>query len=373
MKRVVILLVVLAGGIAAAAFTVPSNAATVNSQAISQSSLNADLAAISASPQYQCYLDAQIVVQTGGRASLPPIDGVGTGTYNSTFVSYWLTRMINATLVRQLAERHGASVTASDRAAARTEVLQSIQGTLSQVSGSQYECQVSPTSVLASLPASFVNRQVEDQAYTDALLSHGSASLGEVALRRYFAAHASEFDTICVSGILVSSQAKATQLRSQIESGTPFAQVAGANSLDTATAAKGGALGCFGATSSSYAAVRQDVGSLAVGQVTQPLASSGGNYVLLQVTSRRPATFSKVRSAVRQAVLSSGQVRARAVLTTAAKRASVAVNPTYGQWNPAAVSRGVLPPKSPPASEVLSPAANQPSFSTAQGTGGSPG
>jgi hypothetical protein len=45
MKRFLVLLVVLAGGVAWAAFSVPSNAATVNGSAISQQDLNSDVSA----------------------------------------------------------------------------------------------------------------------------------------------------------------------------------------------------------------------------------------------------------------------------------------------------------------------------------------
>ena len=49
MKRFLVLLVVLAGGLAWAAFSVPSNAATVNGSAISQQDLNSDVSAIAGS------------------------------------------------------------------------------------------------------------------------------------------------------------------------------------------------------------------------------------------------------------------------------------------------------------------------------------
>ena len=59
MKRLIVLLIVLAGGLAAAAFAVPSNAATVNGAAISQDQVNSDLSAIASSQDYQCFLNAE--------------------------------------------------------------------------------------------------------------------------------------------------------------------------------------------------------------------------------------------------------------------------------------------------------------------------
>ena len=160
MKRLLLLLVVLAGAVAAAAFTVPTNAANVNGQTISQSALNSDLAAIAGSPEYQCALNAEIVVQSRGQAGLPPVNGVGTGTYDSTFVSYWLSRMVDDTLLQQLAARRGVVLTASQLSSARTEALQSLQTTINDVAGSQYQCQVTPSSVLASVPSSFSDKLI---------------------------------------------------------------------------------------------------------------------------------------------------------------------------------------------------------------------
>ncbi len=365
MKRLIAALVVVAGGIAGAAFGLPVDAANVNGQAITQDQLNRDLSAIASSPAYQCVLNATIVSQSGGQASLPPVTGVGSGTYNMAFVGYWLSEMIDRTLVEQLAQAHHATFTTTSLNDARNELLSSMQDTLSRVSGTQDACPVSPSAVLSSLPASLQDELVRSQASVDALLASGSGrSVGQGALERYFAVHRSSFDTLCVSGILVASQTTAEQLRSQIESGTSFGAVARANSLDTASAARGGSLGCFRA-SPNDSGVYQAVSSLAVGQVTQPLQSDQGAYVLLQLTARRPATFSQVRAAVLAAVLALGDRQASALVGRAARRAEVSVNPSYGHWIAAQATRGVLPPPSPPPTSLLSPAANQASVGTA--------
>ncbi len=367
MKRLLLLLVVLAGAVAAAAFTVPTNAANVNGQTISQSALNSDLAAIAGSPEYQCALNAEIVVQSRGQAGLPPVNGVGTGTYDSTFVSYWLSRMVDDTLLQQLAARRGVVLTASQLSSARTEALQSLQTTINDVAGSQYQCQVTPSSVLASVPSSFSDKLITAQAYNDLLVDRFASDTTDAALRRYFAAHASDFDTLCVSGILVQTQDQANQLRSQIEAGASFSQIASTDSQDASSAAKGGDLGCFPATSSSYASVKQDVGSLSLGDVTEPIASSGGGYVLIKLDARDPTQYASARSAVRAAVRATNQQRAAKVLSAAAGRAQVDVNPMYGNWHAATAARGVLPPPSPPTSSVLSPQANQPTYPAASG------
>ena len=81
MKRFLVLLVVLAGGVAWAAFSIPSNAATVNGTNISQQDLNSDVSAIANSAYYQCYLNSEEYLSSEGSEEAPPVLGAGTGQY----------------------------------------------------------------------------------------------------------------------------------------------------------------------------------------------------------------------------------------------------------------------------------------------------
>ena len=66
MKRLLVLLVLLVGGLVAAALSVPTNAAVVNGTAISQQQLNSDVSAIAGSPYYQCYLNSEDYLASNG-------------------------------------------------------------------------------------------------------------------------------------------------------------------------------------------------------------------------------------------------------------------------------------------------------------------
>ena len=126
MKRFLVLLVLLAGGVAAAALTVPSNAATVNGSTISQQDLNADVNAIAGSAEYQCYLNSEEYLSSEGTQELPPVVGAGTGQYagdhptaTSAFVANYLETDIGHELVLQLAAERNVSVTQAELTAAR--------------------------------------------------------------------------------------------------------------------------------------------------------------------------------------------------------------------------------------------------------------
>ena len=174
MKRLVVLLIVLAGGLAAAAFAVPSNAATVNGASISQQPLNSDLTAIADSPEYQCYLKAEQAVESNGEVKLPPVDGAGhtdTGgshpTVTTAFAANYLDTEILHQLILELAAKDHVDPTAQDLSAARASLVAQITEVLQEVEGSAYACGATPVTgkvVLATLPGSFVDENVRFDA-----------------------------------------------------------------------------------------------------------------------------------------------------------------------------------------------------------------
>ena len=355
---------VIAGGLAAAAFTVPSDAASVNGHGISVSSLNGELAAIGASPEYQCYLQASVVLDSQGQSQLPAIGGVGQaggpgagGTYNAAFVRYWLSRMVSTELVAQQARARGVAVTAADVTAARAETERIITGTLVtlQQDGVQPTCSPVPSGaqVFASLPAAFVDSLARAQATSDLLAARVVGSdLTQGSMDRYFAAHRADFDTLCVDGFSVATQAGAAQIRAGIAAGTPFAAaVPSGTTVQTA---------CFSPTNASYQVISSAVGGLAIGGVSQPLQSSSGASFLFELTQRTPATLAGSRPILRGAIIDAGIKRADQVLRTVERRSAIAVDPRYGSWTATASAMGVLAPASPPASSLLSPAADNP-------------
>ncbi len=112
MKRLIVLLIVLAGGLAWAAFSVPSNAATVNGTGISQADLNSDVSAIADSAYYQCYLNSEAYLSSNGSEQLPSVVGAGTGQYagdhptaTTGFTANYLETEIGHQLLLQVAEQ----------------------------------------------------------------------------------------------------------------------------------------------------------------------------------------------------------------------------------------------------------------------------
>ncbi len=369
MKRLLVLLVILAGGLTAAALTVPTNAAVVNGTDISQQSLNADVSAIAASPYYQCYLNSQAYLTSSGNAELPPVAGAGQGqnpgdnpTASSAFVATYLDTEIGHQLVLQLADRRNVTVTAAQLADARTNLSGQISSVMSEMTQTEeaqnprFSCgftsvPLSGSEVLSTMPASFVNEQVRFVA-TATALQEDLAGVGssESDLQAYYERHQAEFDTACFTVAAYSSEAEAQAAAATVASGTPFAQV-------VKQAAQGGPQGCDAlADLAAKLPASAKLESLATGAVSSPL-DDNGTYLLLQITSRTATPFAKVKAVVADVVEEAGASRTQKAITAAERRASVSVDPRYGVWVP--VQASVFTPLTPATSDVLNPSANE--------------
>ncbi len=370
MKRLIALLVVMCGGLAAAAFLVPSDAATVNGTSISQQDLNSDLHAIASSAYYQCYLNSQAYLSSSGTEQLAPVVGAGTGQYagdhpttTSAFTASYLSTEIGHQLLLQVADERHATVTQADLVTARSDLTQQISSVMSQILQTQqgqdvsYGCSLTGqaltgTQVLDSLPSSFVDEQVQFVA-TATVLQEDLSGVGssDADLERYYAAHHAEFDTVCLSAAVFSSESAAQDAAAQVAFGTPFATVAS----NTASAG-GGAQGCHVLTELESALPSSaDLTTLATGAVSAPVEDNG-MYVLLQITSRTPTPYSNAKADVANAVQQKGSSAIEKVLTADERRSSVSVNPQYGVWVP--VNATVLTPFSPDPADVLNATAN---------------
>ncbi len=377
MKRLIVLLIVLAGGLAAAAFAVPSNAATVNGAAISQDDVSSDLSAIASSQDYQCFLNAEELVGSSGQTGLPPIDGVGqpTGTdahptASAAFASNYVDTLIGHQLVLELAAKDGLVVTSQDLTTAHAQLEAQITSILADVAGSTYACGAGSTAltaadVLHTMPSSFIDRTVRYDAAVSLFEKH-QAGVGPTTadLEQYFTAHSDAFDTACFTVAEYTSEADAQAAAAQVAAGTPFSQVA-------SEATGGGPQGCdilYGIASSLPAG--SNLQELPLNTVSSPIAVNG-NYLLIEITSRTPTSFAKAESEVQAAAETAGADKARTAINAAERRATVTVDPRYGNWAP--VKAEVIPPTSPPVTDVLNAPANNPASTTATGSAATSG
>lgn len=363
MKRLIVLLIVLAGGLAAAAFVVPSNAASVNGVSISQQQVDSDLNAIAGSSDYQCFLNAEAAVGSDGETTLPSATGtvpIGEAGSRPTVTAAFAANYINTVIVHQvvfsLAEARHLEVTPGALAAGRQDVTAQTNEILSEVAGSKFACPsgsgtLTAKEVLASMPPSFVDTNARFEATVN-VLEDDLAGVGssEADFQRYYANHASDFDKACFTVAGYSSETEAEAAVAQVTSGTPFSTVA-------ASASGGESSGkCYilSAVAASFP-TGSNLEHLALNTVSSPIAD-GSNYLLLEITSRTPTPYATARSDVESAVQNAGAAKASTTIEAAEKKADVTVDSRYGQWK--ATSAEVLPPSSPAKVDVLNPSVN---------------
>jgi hypothetical protein len=365
----------LGGGVAWAAFAVPTNAATVNGSAISQDSLNADVHAIAGSAEYQCYLNSEEYLSSNGsQGGLPPVTGAGTGqnegdnpTANNAFVATYLDTVVGHELVEQLAATHNVTVNSAQLTDARANLANQITGVMQQVAQTaqgqnpRFSCgAASPLTgeqVLGSLPSWFADQQVQFVA-TASALQEDLAGVGasEAHLQGYYEKHQAQFDTVCFNAAEYTDQASAQAAQAAVDFGTPFSQVA-------SSATQSGTIPC-----TELVAVAGELGTsistldgLAVGQASAPI-NVNGNYVVLELSKRTPTPYATAKPIVEQAVQEVGAQATQAAITKAERHASVRLDPRYGTWVP--VSASVLTPFTPEKSDVLNAPANEATVST---------
>ena len=282
-------------------------AATVNGRDISDSELHDELDAIEHNDGYRTLLEQQLSQDSAGD---------GHGTFATPFVSSLLSDKVYFTLIEQELERDGVELGDDRRDGARSQ--------LEERGGEDF----------ADLPAAQQDELVERVALL--------AALDEEVGPRYFEDHKSDFDTICVSHVLVSTdsrtdaeaRARAEDLKAEIDGGTPFATVATGDSDDSAAAAQGGDLGC-GSRGRFPAEFEDAAYELDVNEVSDPVRTQFG-YHLIQVRERNAAEYQDVRDSVRQRLL-----------TQLAGDADVTVDARYGEWQESADQPGrfsIVPP-----------------------------
>ncbi|NNN20087.1 MAG: hypothetical protein HKL84_09605 [Acidimicrobiaceae bacterium] len=305
-----------------------SVAATVNGKAISSSELLNEVNSITSNQGFVKQLESS--QQVFGQ-------GIGNSTYDMTFVDEVLNRRISMDLIDQEAKKLGVHLTSQDIALGRVDAEQSFGG----------------ASVFSQFPQQYQAQLIKDSATLDvveARLVHANISLS--ALQSYFNANPAQFENICSSQILVSTQAQANSIYQQLQNHANFAALAKADSGDPNTAPNGGAVGCgtyadYASTlGSQYAQVVMNLGSNTIA----PPAHLPTGWSIIEVTSRTVLPFDQLTPQIRAAILGSkGQTAITNLLSKDSKAASISVNSRYGLITSTSNGSGVSPlPSSPP-------------------------
>ena len=299
-----------------------SYAAKVDDKSISEDDLETELRSIAANGPYLKLVESRQQVK-----------GTGAGTFDAAFTALALTRQIYYELIAAELASRKLSVGPADLAAARSTVIEQIQG----------------EDVFNEFPKDYQEELVRRQAQLDLLtlaLNDQSGSADDAA-RNYYETHKDEFASACVSHILVATQEKADEVRARVAGGEDFAAVAKAESSDTQSAQKGGDLGCDINQETGFvpefllAVLNQPVGEVG------PAVKTQFGFHVIKVTSRDIPPFDEVKDEARAKLAEGGQEKLLTWLQETVDKADIEINPRYGTFNKEGSSPGVVPPAAP--------------------------
>jgi hypothetical protein len=163
------------------------------------------------------------------------------------------------------------------------------------------------------------------------------------------------FDQTDVAQIQVKQKALAHQILKQVRANpSSFAALAMKDSLDTASKAKGGAVGFVG-TSQVQKVLGTNAAPITPG--TFLLAHASGSYVIIHIIKRTVQQESAVIPQLKASLFSSqSQALLTKTLVAEATKLGVHVSPRYGKWNNA--QQAVVASASPTSSSASTPAAS---------------
>ncbi len=297
-------------------------AAKVNGVTLSKADLDAELKAIRDNKTYRELIEQQ-----------SPVNGTGSGTFDSAFVARVLTRRIYLELIHQEVVKRKLKVTADDLDVAKDQLIQSI--------GNE--------KTLAKFSKGYLS-EIERTTAEVIVLQTALADASDKNMRVYYNEHLDQFESACAAHILVETKAEADaiekQLKASKDKAATFAEVAKSKSKDPGSGANGGDLGC--ASPSGYVEPFKDaVRNQKVGEIGPPVQTQYG-YHIIRVDKREPTKpFEEVKEEVRQAITDGAQELFNEFLGKASSNAKVEINPRFGTYDKTGDSPQVVPPKAP--------------------------
>ncbi|HUD70297.1 MAG TPA: peptidylprolyl isomerase [Acidimicrobiales bacterium] len=376
MRKVLGLLVAAAVAVITG-LALPAAALKVGSTTVDASSFDNELAAIKASPMFECYLEARVYVASQDQTQGPTIGGVTPQTRSSSAAVLWADQRVTQLAVAPFVRAHDpAAFSPAALEAARSALGDTLVGALDgafSAQSSTFSCPAvvvggatprleSGAAILATLPTWFQDAQVRAEAadlgLIDLLPNTIRIPESGPGLEQWYVKNASQFETTCVGRIEVLTASAARSIRSKIAAGLSFASAARRFSTDTSTNKKGGALGCYSPNSPAWSAVVHYVGSTPTGKVA--LWPASGAYFVFSPTKRTPNSYAKVEGAIEAQVHAANVQNAGDLGVSIQEVTPVSVDSWLGTWALDQIGGHVVPSLAPPSAAVTNPTANAP-------------
>jgi hypothetical protein len=318
-----------------------SSGISVNGSTVSSSTLRNELVAISSNATLDCYVTAL------NAASFAP--GAGGASMNASGAAAWANLRVEGVALDEFATN---SLKFHPDAATLAKAQTSLESELSAAGASQSTpCTGTSTQALAEMPAEMRSFEIAAQAASLYLVTklNTTVPLTLASVKQYYDTHAANYDTICVS-VAVVDPTQVSAFNQAQSAGMSVAALAKKFSADP-SAAKGGAYGCFGPSSSSYSGVRGATLSTPLNTFpTTPEATTYDNVqaaLFVAPTKRTPTPFAQAESAVLSDLENANATAANSEKEVILRYSNVAIDPSVGRWGVATTGPEVFVPATP--------------------------
>ncbi len=298
----------------------PNAAATVNGEEITIEEVTARFEALSQNEQFAQQLESDT-----------------EGTLEEQVQARLLSELIDSAVVRQGARELGVEITDEDVEQRREELIEEVGGQ-EQFDQIVDESGMTPEQITAQIRDIALREQVQEQLGAD-------IEVPQEEIESFFEENRERrFNTIEARHILVETEEEAQDILQRLEDGEDFAEIAQAESIDTASGEQGGELGEF-ARGQMVPEFEEAAFNAEVGEVVGPVESQFGFHII-EVLGRNEPELADVEDDIR-AELSDSQVgeAIQAWLAEQYEAAEIEVNPRFGEWDPD--SRQVIPESGP--------------------------
>lgn len=350
MRRLVALLVIALLGATAYGLSNASSGISVNGTTVSNSTMRAELTAISSNATLGCYL-----------AALDPVTyGAGAGdSVRAADAATWANLRIEGVAIVQYAKTSlKYHPTAAALASAKTSLESELAGAAAERAASDPadRCSATPTEALKEMPAEMRTFEIAAQAASLDLVRklNTTVPLTLSSMNKYYASHTASYETICIS-VAVVTPTQLSAFSSAQKEGATIAELAKEFSEDPSST-KGGAFGCFGPTSSSFSGVRSDTTSTPLNTFpTTPEYITYNNQtaaLFVAPTKRTVTPFAQAESAVASDLADNNASAADSEKEKILYYSAISVDPAFGRWGLNTTGPEVFAPATPAAVNV---------------------
>lgn len=320
-------------------------ALAVNGTSVSPAEFRAELNAFNAHPGLYCYVSSLV------NAAITK-SGAGRDSVSAATEVQWINLRVEGIAIdRYVATTLHHVPSVAELASAKV----ALEGELTQAAAhASQNCAGTAAQAVAEMPAAMRTAQVEDQASSAYLLSklNSTITLTPANIKAYYQTHQSSYDNLCVA-VAIVPQASLTAFAAAQSRGTSVSALAKKYSADPTTASKGGSFGCFAPSSSSYASVRSDIGTAAVGHfpttaIPYTPTQGGPTYGLfVAAISKTPVPFAKAEGTVISDIQTVNATAANVVKSGILYAAAVTIDPAFGRWGYSSSGATVFAPALP--------------------------